>query len=43
VHVWNGDAYGELLEPVRKFYEVVSDSRILKRLREKLSSGRTEN
>lgn len=39
VHVWDGDGYAELLEPGRKFYEVVSDSKILKRLRKKLSAA----
>ncbi len=37
VHIWTGDDYGEQLDPVQKFYEVVSDAKMLKKLRDKLS------
>ncbi len=40
VHIWEGEAYGKALEPLQKFYEVVSDGKLLKRVRDKLSGAK---
>lgn len=37
VHIWEGDAYGKALKPSQKFYEVVSDGKLQKRMHDKLS------